>query len=220
MLWPISRVDVDIEPMSALVANFSNPATLYKSARAGVDDAVDAVDAGVKMPEVLIRIDNGWNITLRQRWFGALVANGVKTTDWTAFGFSFYPLYSTSARFTNLKNSLYTLAEQYRKPLQVVETDYPAICNGQQEPIPTSSEPKIPYNIQGRTTWVDDVIEIVKGAPYGLGRGVHYWEPAWLNNTNLGSNCSDAILFTADYSAYPRTVGYSRSSVDMFCERD
>jgi arabinogalactan endo-1,4-beta-galactosidase len=34
MLWPIGRVDVDIEPMSALVANFSNLATLYKSARA------------------------------------------------------------------------------------------------------------------------------------------------------------------------------------------
>jgi arabinogalactan endo-1,4-beta-galactosidase len=107
------------------VANFSNLATLYKSARAGVDDAVDA---GVKMPEVLIHIDNCWNITLRQRWFGALVANDVKTTGWTAFGFSFYPFNSTSARFTNLKNSLYTLAEQYRKPLQVVKTDYPAIC--------------------------------------------------------------------------------------------
>lgn len=64
MLWPIGKVDVDIEPMSALVSNFSNLATLYKSARAGVDGAVDA---GVKMPEVLIHIDDGWNITLQQR---------------------------------------------------------------------------------------------------------------------------------------------------------
>lgn len=64
MLWPIGRVDMDVEPMSALVANFSNLATLYKSAQAGVDDAVDA---GAKMPEVLIHIDNGWNITLQQR---------------------------------------------------------------------------------------------------------------------------------------------------------
>jgi arabinogalactan endo-1,4-beta-galactosidase len=63
-----------------------------------------------------------------------------------------------------------TLAEQYRKPLQVVETDYPAICNGQYEPIPTSSEPEIPYSIHGQTTLVDDVIDVVKGVPYGLGR--------------------------------------------------
>lgn len=92
-------------------------------------------------------------------------------------------------------------------PLQVVETDYPAICNGQYNPIPTSSEPEIPYNIQGQATWVDDVIDIVKGVPYGIGRGVHYWELAWLNNTSLGSSCNDAILFTADYSAYPKMVG-------------
>lgn len=89
----------------------------------------------------------------------------------TTFSFSFYPFYGTSATFTNLKNPLYILAEQYRKPLQVVETDYPAICNGQYNPIPTSSEPEIPYNIQGQTTWVDDVIAIVKGVPYGLGTG-------------------------------------------------
>jgi arabinogalactan endo-1,4-beta-galactosidase len=48
--------------------------------------------------------------------------------------------------------------------------------------------------------------------------GVHYWEPAWLNNTSLGSNYTDAIFFTADYGAYPTKVGYSRSSVDIFCE--
>jgi arabinogalactan endo-1,4-beta-galactosidase len=84
------------------------------------------------------------------------------------------------------------------------------------EPIPESSEPEIPYSIAGQTIWVDDVISIVKKIPYGLGRGVHYWEPAWLNNTSLGSDCNDAILFDADYSAWPLTVGYSRTSVDFF----
>jgi arabinogalactan endo-1,4-beta-galactosidase len=62
----------------------------------------------------------------------------------------------------------------------------------------------------------DDVITIVQQVPYGLGQGIFYWEPAWLNNTSLGSDCNDAILFQADYSAWPLTVGYSRSSVDMF----
>jgi len=44
----------------------------------------------------------------------------------------------------------------------------------------------------------------------------HVWEPAWLNNTSLGSDCEDAILFTPDYSNPQQTVGYSRSSVNMF----
>lgn len=86
MLWPIGKVDVDIEPYSALVANFSNLATLYNSARAGADDAVGV---GVKKPEVLTHIDNGWNITLEQRWFGALTANGVEISEWDTSGFSF-----------------------------------------------------------------------------------------------------------------------------------
>jgi len=213
MLWPVGYTNVDIQPFSALVSNFSNMATLYKAARAGVDDAIFA---GVPKPQVLIHIDDGWNLTLQQRWFGALVANGVPLTAWDVFGFSFYPFYGTAATFDNLRQTLNTLALEYRKPLQVVETDYPAICNGEYNPIPPSSEPEIPYSVPGQIEWTQDVISIVKQVPLGLGQGVHYWEPAWLNNTSLGSDCNDAILFTADYSNYPITVGYSRPSVNLF----
>lgn len=213
ILWPIGYADVDVQPWPSTIANFSNLATLWKSARAGIDDAVHE---GVQKPQVMIHIDDGWNLTLQQRWFSALTANGVPTSAWDVFGFSFYPFYGTSATFNNLRNSLNTLALQYRKPIQVVETDYPAICNGEYNPIPKSSEPEIPYSVAGQTTWTDDVISIVQQVPYGLGRGVHYWEPAWLNNTSLGSDCNDAILFDADYSNYPQTIGYSRTSVRMF----
>jgi len=213
MLWPVGYVDVDIKPWSSLVANFSSLAKLYTAARAGVDDAVHA---GVSKPQVIIHIDNGWNLTLQERWFGALTANGVPTSAWDVFGFSFYPFYGTSATFANLRTTLNTLAEQYKKPLQVVETDYPAICNGMYNPIPKSSEPEIPYSVDGQIIWVADVINIVKQVPFGLGQGVHYWEPAWLNNTSLGSDCNDAILFQADYSNWPEIIGYSRPSVNMF----
>ncbi|KAG0649758.1 putative arabinogalactan endo-beta-1 [Hyphodiscus hymeniophilus] len=213
LLWPAGYADVDVEPWPETVRNFSSLAYLWKAARAGVDDAIYE---GVPKPQVLIHIDDGWNLTLQQRWFSAMVENGVPTSAWDVFGFSFYPFYGTAATFANLRTTLNTLAEEYRKPIQVVETDYPAVCNGEYNPIPPSSEPEIPYSIAGQTEWTDDVISIVQQVPYGLGRGVHYWEPAWLNGTSLGSNCSDAILFQTDYSAYPLTVGYSRSSVGMF----
>ncbi|KAN0117339.1 glycoside hydrolase family 53 protein [Hyaloscypha variabilis] len=213
MLWPTGYADVDVEPWTKTVANFSNLATLWKAARAGVDDAVFA---GVTKPQVLIHIDDGWNLTLQQRWFGAMVDNGLPTTAWDVFAFSFYPFYGTAATFSNLRTTLNTLAEEYRKPLQVVETDYPAICNGQYNPIPPSSEPEIPYDVAGQTIWIDDVISIVQQVPFGLGRGVMYWEPAWLNNTSLGSDCNDAILFSADYANAEHTIGYSRTSVNMF----
>ncbi|RDW75029.1 putative arabinogalactan endo-1,4-beta-galactosidase [Coleophoma cylindrospora] len=213
MLWPTGYADVDVEPWSATIQNFSNLATLWKAGRAGVNDAIKQ---GVTKPQVMIHIDNGWNLTLQQRWYDAMTANGVQTSDWDVFGFSFYPFYGTSATFENLRTTLNWLAHKYKKPLQVVETDYPAICNGEYNPIPESSEPEIPYSVAGQTIWTDDVIDVVRAVPFGLGVGVHYWEPAWLNNTSLGSDCEDAILFRADYSNYPNTIGYSRSSVNLF----
>ncbi|CAD6447150.1 56b48e63-0526-4c78-8036-7a28772257f0 [Sclerotinia trifoliorum] len=213
MLWPVGYVDVDIQPTSALNRNFSSLATLWKSARAGVDDALAL---GVHKPQIMIHIDDGWNVTLQQRWFSALTANGVPLSAWDIFGFSFYPFYGTAATLANLGTTLNWIAKTYRKPVHVAETDYPAICNGQYNPIPESSEPEIPYSVAGQLEWTENVISVVKDVPYGLGRGVHYWEPAWLNNTSLGSSCNDAILFTPDYSAFPTMVGYSRKSVNFF----
>jgi arabinogalactan endo-1,4-beta-galactosidase len=79
ILWPVGYADVDVEPWQETVRNFSSLATLWKAARAGVDDAVWE---GVTKPLVMIHIDNGWNLTLQQRWFGAMVENGISTSAW------------------------------------------------------------------------------------------------------------------------------------------
>lgn len=205
-------MDVDIEPASARVANFTNLGTLWAAARNGVRDAVYE---GVKKPQVMIHIDDGWNLTLQETWFSSLTATGkVKPSDWDIFGFSFYPFYGTAATLANLGSTLNTLASKYNKPLHVVETDWPAICSGSDAP--ALSEPSIPISVAGQTEWVDDIVGVVKQVPNGLGQGVNYWEPAWLNNTGLGSACQDAILFSADWSQYPKVFGYSRGSVNMF----
>jgi hypothetical protein len=52
-----------VEPCSNIVANFSNLATLWKAARAGVDDAMYA---GVPRLQV-VQIDDEWNLTLQKR---------------------------------------------------------------------------------------------------------------------------------------------------------
>jgi hypothetical protein len=80
MLWPTGYVDVDTVGNAARAKNYTNLATIWAGARQGV---TDAVQAGVKKPQVMIHVDNGWNTTLQQAWFGALVATGkVKTSDW------------------------------------------------------------------------------------------------------------------------------------------
>lgn len=179
MLWPLGYVDVDTQPTSALHQNFTDLAYLWSAARRGVSDAVHA---GVKKPQVMIHIDDGWNATLQERWFDAITASGrVKRSDWDVFGFSFYPFYGTEATLANLKNSLYTIARKYNKPVHVVETDWPAVCDD--EGAPELSEPEIPASVAGQIEWGQKVVDVVKGVPRGLGQGVNYWEPAWLNNT-------------------------------------
>ena len=163
----------------------------------------------------MIHIDDGWNLTLQERWFSSLTGTGkVKRSDWDVFGFSFYPFYGTAATLDNLQASLNHMATTYNKPVHVVETDWPDICHGKDAP--KLSEPNIPVSVHGQIEWVHDIIKVVKAVPNGLGRGVNYWEPAWLNNTGLGSACQDAILFSADFSEYPKVTGYSRASVNMF----
>lgn len=94
MLWPLGRVNVDL-PEAERVANFTNLATLYRSARYGVDDAVKS---GAQRPQLMIHINNGWNQTLQESWFGALTATGkVSRKDWDIFGFSSYPFYGVAA---------------------------------------------------------------------------------------------------------------------------
>jgi arabinogalactan endo-1,4-beta-galactosidase len=212
MLWPLGQVDVDVFPTQARIANFTNLATLYKAAREGVDDAVHS---GAVKPQVMIHIDNGWNLTLQETWFDAFTATGkVRPADWDLFGFSFYPFYGTAATLANLKTTLTALAKKYGKPIHVVETDYPDLCDGADAP--ALSEPEIPVSVQGQIEWVGEIVKIVKGLPRGLGQGINYWEPAWLNLTSLGSACQDAILFDTDWSQWPKALAYSRDSVNMF----
>ncbi|TKA77845.1 hypothetical protein B0A49_01453 [Cryomyces minteri] len=151
-----------------------------------------------------------------EAWFGALTATGkVSRRDWDVFGFSSYPFYGTSATLQNLQTSLNAIGAAYGEPVHVVETDWPAICDGPYAPV--LSDTSVPISPAGQIEWVRDIVRIVKAVPNGLGQGVNYWEPAWLNNTGLGSSCQDAILFDADWSEYPtEIVGYSRPSVNMF----
>ena len=216
MLWPLGRADPDIVNYNARVANYTQLATLWAAARRGV---TDAVASGVQKPTVMIHIDNGWNLTLQQSWFSAFTGTGkVTTADWDVFGFSFYPFYGLGATLGNLSDSLTTLAGEYGKPMHVVETDWPEACPAESTVTGGSlSDTQVPISATGQTEWVDDIIAVLHGVPNGLGKGMWYWEPAWLNNTGLGSNCSDVLLFQGDFSDYPeQVVGYSRSSVDMY----
>jgi arabinogalactan endo-1,4-beta-galactosidase len=113
---------------------------------------------------------------------------------------SYYPFFNNQASLANLQSSLNGMASKYGKQVIVAETNWPEQCSlysctylipfadgiatasTSQYPFPPSTS-NIPFSAAGQTTWVHDIINVVQSVPNGLGQGVFYWEPAWLNNT-------------------------------------
>lgn len=74
----------------------------------------------------------------------------------------------------------------------VAETNWPTACpDGPAFPSDTSS---ITISAQGQKTWVQTVASVVESVPNGLGQGLFYWEPAWTQNSNLGSPCANNLM--------------------------
>lgn len=175
MLWPLGKVDVGVEDEAERTEGFKGLATLLKAARRGVDDGVAAANAAtnttddngngdgvaIPPPQVMIHIDNGWDLTMLTRWFTALVSTNIfSVSDWDVFGLTFYPFYGTGATFQTLTNTVNSLAETYGKAIHVVETDWPVACGG--EGAPSLSEPEIPISVEGQLEWVGRIVDVVK----------------------------------------------------------
>ncbi|KAK5165683.1 hypothetical protein LTR04_000995, partial [Oleoguttula sp. CCFEE 6159] len=160
MLWPLGRVDVDLAP-AARVANLSNLATLYASARGGVDDALQA---GFRRPQATIHIDNGWDETLQEAWFGALTATGrASRRDWDR----------DAAEAADV-------AERHRCHIrQAGARRRDGLARHLRWPyVPVLSDTSVPISPAVQIKRVHDVVRIVKAVPNGLGQGVNYWKPA------------------------------------------
>ncbi|ETM54736.1 hypothetical protein L914_01990 [Phytophthora nicotianae] len=195
-------------PIGEIKDDFSNFATLWKAARQGV---TDAVSAGTKQPKVMIHLDNGWKYETMSWFFKSLFDEGTVTTDDVdAFGFSFYPYYNTEATIDALTSSLTQLANTYKKPLYIAETDWPTECTK------VKLSASYPVSAKGQSDWIAATIDVLTGLPNGLGAGIFYWEPAYLSVAGLGSSCESALLFSVKWEDGPKAYATALSSVNMF----
>ena len=197
MLFPLGKISNN---------DFTDFATLWAAARAGVNDAVSA---GVSKPQIMIHLNNGWDKATLTWWFQGLFATGIVTaSDVDVFGFSFYPFYGTDATISNLQSSLGALASAYSKPMYIAETDWPNSCSG----VDLSED--YPVSAAGQVDWVKEIITTIQGVKNGA--GVFYWEPGFINDTSLGSDCTSAILFDVNWNNWPHTQATALPSVSMF----
>lgn len=142
----------------------------------------------------MIHIDNGWDWDLQEFWYNTVLAEGpLLTTDFDIQGLSYYPFYNSDADLSALQTSLTNMAATYGKELVIAEINWPSSCPNPEFAFPSDTK-SIPISTAGQITFVEDVAKMVAAVEDGLGVGLFYWEPAWINNAGLGSSCADNLL--------------------------
>ncbi|GJJ09579.1 hypothetical protein Clacol_003802 [Clathrus columnatus] len=157
ILWPVGEISVNgINPVSQLL-----------------NSAVNGAKAAGFSGKTLLHLANGWDWSGLDSFFGGVFIPGaLSASEIDLIGVSFYPFYDAGATLSALESSLTNLANTFKKPIVVAETDWPVSCPGV-----TLTEPSIPVSAAGQTTWIMDIKNILVGLPNGLGQGIFYWEP-------------------------------------------
>ena len=172
LLWPLGKV-----PNWANLARF-------------VSAGVRAVREVAPAAQVMLHLDNGGNNALYRSWFDHYRANG--GADFDCIGLSYYPFWHGS--LADLKQNLHDLAARYGKPMIVAETSMAFTleeCSAREGLRPdqkrglaanekTTAAVPFPATPAGQTAFLRELRAVIRSVPNGLGRGLIWWEPAWL----------------------------------------
>lgn len=160
-LWPDGRVTFGASPEEDAAAWGRLAAIL----RAGLE----AVPTGPGQPQRMLHIECGGDLAKSLWWFRHAREAGL---DYDLIGLSYYP--DWHGDLATYRLTLAALAEEFRKPIHVVEAGYPW------RPTPKWLEKKNmdwPLTPEGQAQFLADVVQAVQEIPHGLGAGVWYWHP-------------------------------------------
>lgn len=179
MLWPLGQIYVDGNQ------NWPEFTTLLKAAIAGVRDSWGH-------SEVMVHIDRGGDNGGARYFYDNILAQGV---DFDMIGLSYYPFWH--GPLSALQANLNDLAPRYHKDLVVVETAYPwTFANG--DDLTNSVTDQTPLNTdypatpEGQSGFMQNILAILSQVPERRGRGVVYWEPAWIPGVGWEPGAGDA----------------------------
>jgi arabinogalactan endo-1,4-beta-galactosidase len=145
---------------------------------------------------VMIHLDNGGNKELYRTWFDHFLANG--GADFDCIGLSYYPFWHGTMR--DLAENMNMLALRYGKPLIVAETSMAftlSECNAFEDlrldqkrglAVNQKNAQKAGYPIspEGQSAFLADLWNVIRSVPNDLGRGLIWWEPAWIPTHGVG----------------------------------
>ena len=178
ILWPLGRLS-DPEP---------------EKARQGFDGLSWLVNAGCRAvrehsdARVMLHLERSGDNAVWREWFDRMIARGA---DFDIIGASYYPYWHGS--FDALRQNLNDMIARYHKDVMIVETAYaftPAHFDPARENANLvindslkcydGSDAPYPLTMEGQRLFTKGLLHLVDGLDGGRGKGVYYWEPAWL----------------------------------------
>ncbi|MFB9662415.1 arabinogalactan endo-beta-1,4-galactanase [Glycomyces mayteni] len=180
MLWPEGRTPTfDWSSRQWADGDAAEDAAAYDRLagllRAGTSAVREAGNA-----EVCVHLDFGGANTLYRRWFDELTARGL---DFDVIGLSYYPYWHSTMK--DLGENLNDIAVRYGRDVLVVETAYAWTGDhpeGHDQVFSSELAEGCGYEVspEGQSAFLRDLYATVDAVPEGRGRGIVYWEPAWL----------------------------------------
>jgi len=210
-------------PELVQIGNETNCGMLYTNAAAGfpacnvcngewqrlgivVNSAIKAVKdatatAAVKS-KILLHVADPKNV---EWWFTNMTdATKGNVRDFDIIGLSYYPLWHTTIPVDQLSSNISNFKNKYGKEVMILETAYPwTIAADDNYTNLFGSQPPIngyPYSKQGQ---YDIMVKISQEVKDGGGRGLIYWEPAWISSDmkdlwGTGSSWENNTFFDFD----------------------
>ena len=175
----------------------------------GFDGFTMLLKAGIKAvrdfdPEIpiVVHLAEGGNNSLFRWFFDELVKRNV---DFDIIGVSYYPYWHGTLE--ELSFNLNDVSQRYKKDVLVVETAYPWTLQDADGHANIFGEESLQWTagylatVRGQTSFLRDLIRVLKQVPDGRGLGLFYWEGAWIPvkgagwKTNEGNPWENQTLF-------------------------
>ncbi len=180
MLWPQGELYVNG------TQRWVEFTTLLKAAIAGVRDGAH------HDTQVMVHIDRGGDNGGSRYFYDHILEQGV---DFDVIGLSYYPWFH--GPFSALQANLNDLAPRYNKDIVIVETAYPwTLADGDGYPNIVNAQtqllPGYPATPEGQLAYMKEILSILSQVPDRRGRGVVYWESAWIPGVGWEPGAGDA----------------------------
>lgn len=165
--------------------------------------------------QVMIHLDQGGRYDWLHEWFEKSFAEGL--ADFDLIGLSYYPFWHGT--FLDLEDSINRLAEDYGKPILIVETAY--AWRKSERGFIDEDQVRIggvEASPAGQRRVLEYVMYLVAKLPDGMGKGVYYWEPVCVPKPGEGGWAENMGLLDENGAALEGIEVFRQSRQDMEAE--